>query len=511
MKHVLFLLGFNFIILSNICGQNKFNSINSKIRWGCNIIYDLENNYVYNGWGDNLNTLIKINISNSNLFTNLLQVQDTLFAPGWLNSLIQINSKSYLQYGSVQWFDSTLYGGTRFQSMLLKYSKDGILQHKQYFGGDTNHKILTGLSMILKDDTSIFVTGYVTDDQSPGSPFYHYLAKLDTAGNLIWDKLWHQTPSEGTSSITSINKNLYLGSFYSNSFNTVSNMPTSAPLFQKLDLAGNVLIRKKITGRHYADGAIGALYARQPSLNTLPDALVGWFQLDTTLSSGKWLSSTPLLYGLDTNLNILWEKTIFRTKLLIPRNITTLSNNRTMVYGMQYMDDNNVSGDGWALLLDANQNIIWERTFHYRDNADHYFTGVAECPDGGFVFCGSVFKTADTSTKQSGWLVKTDSLGCIDNAPCFPMTIATLVEQPLTLSCYPKPANNYLNINVVGGNNYDAQYYEIYSIDGKIVAHNKLYLNNNTAIIDISDLPNAQYLLTVVHNNIRYHQSFIKN
>jgi hypothetical protein len=511
MKILVLLLGFNLIILTNICAQNRFNLIYPETRWNCNIIKDIENNYVINGWGTNLNSLMKTNYLGQKNFLNILQITDTLFAPGWCNSIIQNKDSSYIQCGTIQWFDSNLNGGTRLKCMLLKYSQDGILQFKKYFGGDTIRKILQGESMILKDDSTIYVTGFLTHNQSPGSAFNHYLAKLDTAGNLLWDKVWWQTPSEGTSSITTINNSLYLGSFYCDGVNSWLNLPHSAPLFQKLDTAGNVLIRKKISGRTFTDATFGSLYARKPSSVNLPDALVGWFQLDTTLSNGKWLRSVPLLYGLDTNLNILWEKTIFREKLLVPRNITTLSNNRTMLYGMQYLDDKNQDGDGWAILFDANQNIIWERTFHYRDKAVHYFTGVTECPDGGFVFCGSVFKTADTSTKQSGWLVKTDSMGCIDNAACFPMSVSTLVEQALEISCYPNPASDYLNINIEGGNNNEAINYEIINTEGKILAKNNVYLNSKSTKIDISNLPNAVYLLSIFQNNKHYRQSFIKN
>ena len=74
-----------------------------------------------------------------------------------------------------------------------------------------------------------------------------------------------------------------------------------------------------------------------------------------------------------------------------------------------------------------------------------------------------------------------------------------------SLSVYPNPVQNTLNVKLEGHINYE---YSIYSASGKLIKVGKS--NNEIANIDVSDLPKGVYVLQVESNNNVYLSKFIK-
>ena len=109
--------------------------------------------------------------------------------------------------------------------------------------------------------------------------------------------------------------------------------------------------------------------------------------------------------------------------------------------------------DGWAVRLDSNGNVVWNRIFGHNaiPHAHEYLYNAIALPDGGFVAAGTT-QVADTYwyqgnrtpyTRQAAWMVKLDSNGCVDTA-CSELTglgVAAPEGGQQHISLYPNPGN----------------------------------------------------------------------
>ena len=96
---------------------------------------------------------------------------------------------------------------------------------------------------------------------------------------------------------------------------------------------------------------------------------------------------------------------------------------------------------GCLMKVSAVGEIIWQR-FYLVDSsflAFSYFNSVNILPDGGFVAAG---KIEGSSNGQQGWIIRTDSDGCLlDN--CGRVTeLEPVSQQVIGVKVYPNPAQN---------------------------------------------------------------------
>jgi len=72
---------------------------------------------------------------------------------------------------------------------------------------------------------------------------------------------------------------------------------------------------------------------------------------------------------------------------------------------------------GLIMKISPNLEVIWKREFRVSppESTEHemFFEGV-EMPDKGFVLCGRAFGLLEDSTNQNGWVIRVDSLGCLE-------------------------------------------------------------------------------------------------
>jgi hypothetical protein len=106
---------------------------------------------------------------------------------------------------------------------------------------------------------------------------------------------------------------------------------------------------------------------------------------------------------------------------------------------------------------DSDGELLWLRKYYSapEDVDIDFLRALVETPDGGYVACGDSFGPWSDSTYQNVWVVKTDSVGCLE-ANCD--SIITATEEPFSptdeapLSIYPNPASDQLTIDI-GENN----------------------------------------------------------
>lgn len=185
----------------------------------------------------------------------------------------------------------------------------------------------------------------------------------------------------------------------------------------KGDSAGNVVWSKSIGGTRD-----DFLRYAEP-LNDGSYVFVGEsFSEDGDISEHKGSNSTGdiLVIKLDASGNLLWEKTYGGKVDDIGHRIIELADGGLAVIGQTASIDGDVGNphggdDFWLLMLDSDGNLLWEKT--YGGSLQDVARSIEVTSDGGFLIGGlSASSDGDVSANNGGndfWIVKTDAAGNI--------------------------------------------------------------------------------------------------
>ncbi len=138
-----------------------------------------------------------------------------------------------------------------------------------------------------------------------------------------------------------------------------------------------------------------------------------------------------------------------------------------------------INSDYLQMMNDSGR-VLWEA--HYdgmyqgtkRVWGGYHFSGYNTTSDGGYILTGSC---RDTLGNQVGFLMKIDSLGCLTADSCETRFISSIryYDQPATsLSIYPNPASDRLNINLQGFGNLEGLEISFYNLLGQKTHQQKI-------------------------------------
>jgi hypothetical protein len=100
-----------------------------------------------------------------------------------------------------------------------------------------------------------------------------------------------------------------------------------------------------------------------------------------------------------------------------PQRIIPVSDGNYFVAGYE-IDTSNINGQtGLLLKVNASGQPVWKREYRVsppESKIHDAFYDVAEMPDKGFVLCGRAFGPLEDSTNQNAWIIRVDSLGCLE-------------------------------------------------------------------------------------------------
>jgi hypothetical protein len=130
----------------------------------------------------------------------------------------------------------------------------------------------------------------------------------------------------------------------------------------------------------------------------------GYILLGSTRSSGAG-GSDVYLVKIDADGNWQWDKTYGGSADDYGWSVECLADGYIIVGGTGSFGDD--SGDAYLLRLDAEGDVVWEKTFG-GPNADEGYA-VNKVSDGGFAFAG--YTQASFAGDDNAWLVKTDGSG----------------------------------------------------------------------------------------------------
>lgn len=437
--------------------------------------------------------------------------------------------------------------------VLLKTNAQGDEEWQKKFGGSEYESVH---SIINTNDGGYILAGSTSSND--GDVTFQFglgdvwIIKIDSLGNLLWQKTYGGSKSEVAHEIvqTSDGGYIFVGFTSSDNGDVTANNGLNDYWIVKIDLNGSIEWQKTFGGSSY-DIAYSVI---ELNGNFIVVGKTG--SSDGDISTNLGLSDFWVL-KISSDGTLISERTFGGTSDDEARQIIPTSDGGYIIAGSIYNEDftNNHGAYEYHLVkIDTNDVIEWEASFG--GNAEDISYDIVQTIDNGYIVCGSSYSNdgdiiADTSHGGGDiWLIKTDDSGNLESqimlggsgweylpkllkTPDFGIIIAGhsrssdgdltgnygdtdawIVKLGLTLSLeefnvnkpsiYPNPAKEYINIplsDII----YD---YSIYTILGeKITLKNKF----NSQQLDISMLSPGVYLLVIdTVNNQKETFKFIK-
>ncbi|QMU29524.1 T9SS type A sorting domain-containing protein [Adhaeribacter radiodurans] len=382
----------------------------------------------------------------------------------YLNRVIQTQDGGYLLAGS------SLSGKSGDKSQPSQGDRDfwivktDALGNKQWdktYGGsdfDQFVKIIqlsTG-EFVLGGTTKSPVNGDVSQN-SPGLKDY-WLVKISSTGTKIWDKRYGGNGDDQLGSFTETKEGGFLlaGSSYSGAKGDKSQTSNGLTDYWvvKLDKEGNKIWDKTFGSRR---DDVPASVARSGSDFYIAGTNTTYYNPEQ--SPEGFSDKDYWLVKIDTNGNLLWEKTFGGKQTDVLQASTSLPDGGIVLGGSSYSE---VSGsksqpsqgsyDYWIVRVDANGNKVYDKTVggSERDELRTIFS----TSDGGLMLAGwsASQVSGDVTQPNQGssdyWLVKLAPAP--DTSSMLTTREATVTEAPVAftnnLTAYPNPFQGKVNV-----------------------------------------------------------------
>jgi len=297
-------------------------------------------------------------------------------------SIQQTTDGGYIVAGSTDSFSAGL-----ADLWILKLDASGnILWQKTYGGTNTDY----GESIQQTIDGGYIVAGYT---ESFGAGYADYwILKLDSSGNVIWQKTYGGTNLDHAYSIQQTTDGGYIVAGY-------AELANRDFWILKLDNSGNVIWQKHCT--YNSDEAY--------SIQQTTDG--GYIVAGLTKFFGPGGNSDMWISKLDASGNLLWQEKYGGTGDDYAESIQQTADGGFIVAG--YTASFGAGNwDFWILKLDSSGNVIWQKTYG-GTGADQAYS-IQQTADGGYIVAG--FTESFGLSISNLWVLKLDSSGNIDSS-----------------------------------------------------------------------------------------------
>jgi len=326
-----------------------------------------------------------------------------------LNAVVKTSDGGYITLGHTQSNNGDINNKTNesFDFWVLKYDAKNTLQWSKNFGGTDNDRgadliqtsdggfALLGYSSSLNGDVL----------QNFGAKDF-WLIKLDANGNITWQKNYGFSGADFGTSLLQTNDNGYLitGVLDVSSSSGQGNAKSNAIKHAggdywviKTDNTGT-LEWSKYFGGSFTDTPLGVVETEDNNFIIAGSSDSNDFNITNNKGSYDFW-----VLKIANNGNLIWEKSFGGSEIDEARGIVTSNDGNFVIIGDTRSSDkdvsfNNGAADIWMIKINTDGNLIWEKTFG--GTAFDVARSITKTQDNGFLISGSSLSTDKGFTNQ---------------------------------------------------------------------------------------------------------------
>ncbi|MDZ4846550.1 MAG: T9SS type A sorting domain-containing protein [Chitinophagales bacterium] len=323
--------------------------------------------------------------------------------------------------------------------------------------------------------------GYIMIGESytPGvtNPDY-YVIKTDTSGALQWEKTYGGTGDNAGYTIHQTLDNGFIMAGGSSDFG----IGEYSGWVVKTDSLGEIEWDEAY-GTSGSDG-LGRVSPSQDS------GYFHWGYLDTVVSNVNF-RYVVVIIKLNETGEVQWRTFFNYRDMHSIKQVRELSDGSIVAIGEVQVGSADSSA-AWIAKLNAGGEILWER-YYLNDfysgitwsKHASFFGDFQQTPDGGFAIAGALWKAEETRPNARYphvWLVKLDSLGCLENNCGLLLDIQEIqsAKSSATIVAYPNPFSTQTLISIKTNS---AEYanekieFQLFDVSGRLVQASSHTLN----------------------------------
>jgi hypothetical protein len=406
-------------------------------------------------------------------------IPDTLFftgRPGASMIFSELNNKYYLAGG---FQDTTM----KNHGLLWAFDKNGDSLWTKYYSDTSN--FYSFFQCKLTSDSSLILVGSKSTTSTQA-----LLTKVDTLGNIIWEKVYGGAGSEYGCSVVEMNDHGFLiaGTSTTNSGSDVDMMT------MKTDSLGNLQWIKYYNGNN-----------EEYSNNYLIKLIDENFAFCGSLGGTVLGNSKLRIVKIDPLGNVIWDKNYRQDHWGTFINAITELSDSTII-GVGSSNEKSV-----IIKVKPNGDSIWIRSYRHPDinNGVNILYSLDLLNNDRIVAAGFVVPSGSDIGNQDLWVIKVDEWGC-DTLSCQFVSVDENEIEKAIVKIYPNPATDFLYIEIdEEAYNSEAISFSIYDIVGKEIL--SIQARSKWESLDISQFANGTYIILVKKNNVSIGKSkFVK-
>lgn len=454
--------------------------------------YLISANYVeWENYGFWSNSFIKIdlegNIVKRKFFTDSLISKALSYSQGGLR-----RSHNAEEYYNVGWKEYIINNAHLYTGLIYKINADfDTLWTRSYTDlekPNDSDLVFNHMSLLINDE--MIIAG---DMRISSSNYKVLLMLVDSSGNEQWRRYYESGPyNKGINVIPTPD-----GGFALSCYKWVPQNNTSHNYLIKTDSLGNEQWRRYIGGL-YADGP---LYLANSPDSTIVGAYAYSDYSPPPPSSNSYNRIAVVKYNLLGEL--IFEE--IHGESIINRRVTSISSSVDGGFAVSgyvvVFHDASFSYDGTLLKVTNNGETIWYRQYRHPSttvSSYNWLQGVTYNSDGGFAAVGVIYGFHPDPIGQDVWVIKVDSMGCINFDDCWVGEKELPLPQNKTtmLRVHPNPANDRIQLDFGPDELHLPKTLQLYDGFGRLQQTVELTPGQSEA--DISGLAPGLYLGRVI-------------